>query len=69
MFIFHLQNQKYYRPLQNLNLDKEGLMSLRMGDDLPPPGSRGGQMILQHQLNQQMKHLEIWQELLMNHKV
>jgi len=24
------------------NLDKEGLMSLRMGDDLPPPGSRGG---------------------------
>jgi len=24
------------------NLDQEGLMSLRMGDDLPPPGSRGG---------------------------
>ena len=24
------------------NLNKEGLMSLRMGDDLPPPGSRGG---------------------------
>ena len=24
------------------NLDKEGLMSLRVGDDLPPPGSRGG---------------------------
>jgi len=24
------------------NLDKEGLMSLRIGDDLPPPGSRGG---------------------------
>ena len=24
------------------NLDKEGLMSLRMGDDIPPPGSRGG---------------------------
>ena len=24
------------------NLDKEGLMSLRMGDDLPPPGSRDG---------------------------
>ena len=23
------------------NLDQEGLMSLRMGDDLPPPGSRG----------------------------
>jgi len=24
------------------DLDKAGLMSLRMGDDLPPPGSRGG---------------------------
>ena len=24
------------------NLDKEGLMSLRQADDLPPPGSRGG---------------------------
>ena len=24
------------------NLDKEGLMSLRAADDLPPPGSRGG---------------------------
>jgi hypothetical protein len=24
------------------NLDQEGLMSLRRGDDLPPPGSRGG---------------------------
>jgi len=24
------------------DLDQEGLMSLRMGDDLPPPGSRGG---------------------------
>jgi len=24
------------------NLDNEGLMSLRMGDDVPPPGSRGG---------------------------
>ena len=32
------------------NLDKEGLMSLRMGDDLPPPGSRVDQRILQHHL-------------------
>ena len=37
------------------NLDQEGLMSLRMGDDLPPPASRGGQMILQHQLYQQKR--------------
>ena len=35
------------------NLDQEGLMSLREASDLPPPGSRGGQKILQRHLQVQ----------------